>query len=323
MTQQTVYDVVADFGADPTGGVSSDAAFTKFIAAVKAAGLQPGLGAGVLGGVGRIPNGTYIGLSSYDLTKSNGFVIEAPGNYGAVLYADGQTGSSKPIFDTTGSNGFTIKGANFYAMQQSGAAPSVIPSCAILMASSSALNDSNRNKVSGGSAGGFFSSAALCMIGTTDNEIEFFAMTNQQTGLPVLNHSSNPDWYVTSPYVTITPGNSPCGENTFLQCEWHARNMTPGNGWASYFRNVYSVRWLGGNHSCGGGGEAHVLFQGTTNQGILMSGTQFWTETAPSAVNLFQETDGPVARLVGQASVTSGAYSGAQLNGSFPGFVWQ
>jgi hypothetical protein len=320
---RTVYDVVADFGADPTGATSSDVAFRNFSAAVKSGGLQPGLGAGVQGCEGIIPDGTYVGINSYDLTKSNGFIIKAEGNYGAVLYADGQTGSSKPVFDMTGSNGSMIQGVTVYAMDQGGNRPAVLPSCAILMAASSAMDDSNRNKISGGGSAGFFASAPLCMIGTTDNEIEFHAMVQQNGNLPCLNHSCNPDWYINSPYVAITLGNSNCGENTFEQVEIHSRNNV--GGWASYFRNAYSVRFQAGNQSMGAGhGAALTLFQGLGNRSILCEGVQYWTESGPTPPDhLFQTTDGPVSRLICEGCDETGAYSGSRLNGSFPGFVWQ
>ena len=317
-----VVDVVADFGADPTGSTSSDAAFRSFCAFLKTNGRQPGVGAGTIGITGKVPNGTYVGLSTYDLTKSNGFLIEADGNYGAVLYVDGQTGSSAPVFDMTGCNSSMIKGLTIYAMDQGGNRPSIMPSSGILLASSASMNDCNRNKISGGGMAGFFSSAPLCMIGATDNKVEFYSMVQQNGALPCLNHSCNPDWYISSPYVPITPGNSNCGENTFAQVEIHSRNNV--GGWASYFRNAYSVRFFGGNHSMGGGpGAAHVLFQGTGNRSILYAGTQFWNESGTPAANLFQETDGPVTRLICSGCDETGAYSGARLNGSFPDFIWQ
>jgi hypothetical protein len=169
-----VVDVIADFGADPTGSTSSDVAFQNFTAFVKTNGRQPGLGSGTLGCVGTIPNGTYVGLSSYDLTHSNGFLIQAPGNYGSVLYADGQTSVRHgPVFDMTGCNGSKIMGPVVYAMDQGGNPPAVLPSCAILLAASSLGNDCNRNEIYGGGCAGFFSSACLALVGATDNKIDF------------------------------------------------------------------------------------------------------------------------------------------------------
>jgi hypothetical protein len=215
-----------------------------------------------------------------------------------------------------------IEGLTIYAMDQGGNPPPVLPSAGILLASSDSMSDCNRNKISGGGMAGFFSSAPLCMIGATDNKIEFYSMVQQNGNMPCLNHSCNPDWYINSPYVRITPGNSNCGENTFDQVEIHSRNNV--GGWASYFRNAYSVRFFGGNHSMGAGhGDAHVLFQNTGNRSILYAGMQFWNESGTVPLNLFRETDGPVTRLICSGCDETGAYSGARLNGSFPGFVWQ
>jgi hypothetical protein len=271
------------------------------------------------------------GLSSYDLTMSNGFIIRAEGNYGAVFYADGQTGASKPIFDMTGCNSSKIQGVTFYAMDQGGNPPAVLPSCAVLLASSSAGGDCNRNEIFGGGMAGFFSSCCLGMVAATDNKITFVSMVQQATqqhGLPycspALVHSTRPDWYLSSPYTPIIAGPANCGENTFDQVEIHGRNMQAG-GWNAYFRDAYSVRFIGGNSSCEGGGTAHKLFQGNNNRSILISGMQYWAEDIGRGVvdpqHLIQADT--ATRLIMSACDENGAYSGSRLAGSFPGFVWQ
>jgi hypothetical protein len=126
-----IFDVVADFDTDPTGANSSDRAFKQWATALKHGGRAPPMGnSPIVGGHGIIPAGTYVGLTSYDLTLSNGVSISCAGSYGAVLYADGQA-ISAPVFDFTGCSWIKVDGLSIYAMDQGGHAPSVVPSVGV------------------------------------------------------------------------------------------------------------------------------------------------------------------------------------------------
>lgn len=304
MTIKSVYYVVSDYGADPTGATDSTAQIQAAINAARSRGV------GMPNGIVDFEGGVFKS-GALDCTGCATLELRGGGVGGAVINA-AQAGA--PMIDMTGSQSCLVKGLSLYAVNSA-----LQPSAGILWAASSANADSTKNRLEGITIDGFFSSANMCMIGTADNVMLNCDFGQGRGDRPALVHSDQADWFISSPFKALTPnGASSCSDNTFVQVEIHGTNQAPTSGWSLYYRNALAVRHFGGNISSDGG-RADVLLQGTCKR-ISYFGTQFWTQTPPPQYLFDDQGTGTEIYAVG---CSAGPYVAGMKTGAFSGsFTW-
>lgn len=313
MTVTRIFDVVNDYGADPTGATNSTTAINNAIAAAKAMYSQ--------GATITYPPGNY-SVDSINSTGFNGVRHIGLGGPSSVRINGGYQSTPAALMDCTGSSAVIIENLVFTG----GASESSPPLAGILFAATTQNADSNANRVDNCGSTGYFGSAPLCIIGSPCNQYYSSRFQQEHSQRPVIIVSTNPDWYITSKYKTITSnGATNVGKNIFFGCEFHGKHATSAHSydcWTIYGRNIDSLVFHGclidsASNGTGFNARAHILLQGTGNNNLAFFGSSFYTESGFQAVNLMQ-VDNALGKFITHGCTEIAAYSGARLTGVAP-----
>jgi hypothetical protein len=261
------------------------------------------------------PDALAYQVGALDLTGANNVIIDAPN--GCWLYGNKQTQSSA-ILDLTASNNCWLRGFVTSGRNPDATYPTILPKAGILLAETTTGGDSNKNRLDNIGSGGKFTSAALCVIGSTDNQYYSCSWQQFDEVKPCLIVSTQPDWGILSRFKTIATGASNVGDQTFVGCEFHGyRDLPPGNYWTSYFRNADNARFVGGVHDCSG--NAHMLFQGNCKR-ITSVGQKFYSESGIAPSYIFEDQGMCDNLCVINPNKTDNAFSVGMKVGTFPNF---
>lgn len=272
------------------------------------------------------PYGGY-SVSNLDCTNCAGLHLIGKASWGVALYGDRQVTSSKPILDFTGSSSCSIQGITLHGQTPGGADPSIIPSCGLLFAQTTAGANSNKNHVQDVGTLGKFTNAAVYIYASTDHYFQACAFQQAQNGQPCMFIGNTNNYSQTSPYRTIATGTQTTGEMTFVSVELH--DLATGSGASTVktlqMQGVYSIRFFGGNNSCSG--PAHVELLGTCRN-LLFSGVQFYSDNGTTATHVIGSNGTNVYGLTLEvcdyqngitailgATTTASTYRGVQLKG--------
>ena len=307
----SVYDVVA-YGADPTGNIDSTLTIQAAVNAAKAANAD--------GATVYFPPGKY-SVSSINVTGWNGARLEAGGGPSSVTILGNRQTTPAPILDFTGSSAVIVDAIVAGGMNISGTIPTVVPLAGFLFGQTTALGDSNKNRMNDCGSVGYFESAPLCVIGSTDNAFYSCAFQQWRLDRPVLNLSVNPDWYIRSLFKTLSPVASNVGDTSFFACEFHGAGNSASTCWTIYCRNADNLRFFGGN--CDNSGPAHMLFQGSNARRVLIAGLKFYSESGHAADYLIHN-DVPLDGAALVCNEADNAYSAGRFTGGGirTGFQW-
>lgn len=299
----------ADFG---TIGAGDDTAAWQ--AAIDAAQARNGGRGGIVE-----PDSLPYAISSLNCTNKVGLVIDAPP--GCVLYGCNQT-TAAPILDFTSSNYCIISGVWLAgAMPLTQTPPPVIPKAGILLAMSQG-GDSNKIVLRDVQSSNYFSSGAVCIVGTTDCQFDNCALQQMSSSAPCLMISTSPDWGISSLFKPLIANSGNVGEHTFKACELHGGHANGTDYWTTYMRNADNVRFIGGLSDCSG--RAHMLFQQNCRK-VTSVGQHFYSENGHAPDYLFHAyyaADGCSDLCVVNPNEANSAYSiGRTLGpGTFPNF---
>jgi hypothetical protein len=321
---QTVFNVL-DYGADPTGTTSSQAAFQNAINAAKAITVGPGYGfTNVRAGTVYVPRGGYTGITTLDCTNCVGLVIQGDGSWGSAIYADAQT-TSYPVIDCTQSNYVTIENLSIQAISSAtGGQPAVMPQCAILISDSSAYpNSSNKIYLNKVNVYGWWRNCALGVLNSSDNNYIACIFSNYHTSAPVVFVGNNNITNLQSAFIPVSTTHQAANENVFFGCEIHSSNVADPVCNTLWLAGVETFQMFGGIVDGNGSTQPSVYMLGSCNK-IFFSGVKFYCQTAWPCPCLFYN-NGTVNDLVcigswsDYAAITiqsgPGIWGTVQLNG--------
>lgn len=210
---QDIINVVT-FGADPTGTKDSTAAIQ---AAINMSNdeLHIQLGLGVSSGRSIFfPPGRYR-ISSLNMTHRTSLRLMCEPNT-AFLYAAEQT-TSAPIIDMSGSGFCSIEGLFIQGhVVGAGLPPAVLPSCAILLAGTTAT-PAHDNIFNHFQIDGFFAGPAICQFHCTYTTMRD-ATIRTKGEYAALSVARSNIHGLTSPYQTLHAGPGNSENNTFDAC---------------------------------------------------------------------------------------------------------
>lgn len=280
---------VQDYGADPTYGLDSTAAFNNAINAARI-DRRPV----------RVPAGKYK-VSTIDASQfrdfPGGLSLLGDGAGSTLIYGVEQT-TPQPVIDCVGSSELRIEHLSVMGMTEGGEKPNVIPSCGVLTAESVVRPDCNRNRYLSVSCLGFFSISAFVSIGQTNSVYEF--CTTQQwlsTGRSLYISGYNPDQLSGT---TVGINSTPMANNelSFLDCEFHSWNNETGvpspatvptlwfEGHNTTINNLRFTRCLIDSSY-----QYAVFFNGVSNR-VSFRDSKVYSEIGYPAPNSFMLADG-------------------------------
>lgn len=320
-----VFDVSSpEYGAVGDGVTDDTAAIQAAIDDARAVARGVAIGALDPAATVVFPLGKYA-ISHLDCTGVAGLYVKGAGPWGVILYANQQASSSKAVIDLTGSVGCWFSGIQVFAMDTDGTTPAVKPTCAFLIAATSAGGDSTAHRLDHCGSAGWFTAAALYGYGANDHVFIDCGFGQYELAQPTIFIGSENEASLSSLFQTIDSGTSIAGEWSFFGCEIHGANVaqagigSPATFATTLLYNAYSVRFYDGVHDSSG--NYQVLFYGNDNEDILFCGVQIYSESGTAADDCFYTDNATCTRLtVVGCSLGHSAFSGTLLAGTGGGF---
>lgn len=307
-----IFNVVADYGADPSGGTDATTAIQSAWNAAVAAG----------GGTVYIPTGQY-SISTLDFTDVTLAGITVRGDGWQATKLNPNT-AGKNVIDLTGSLAINLR--DF----QIGAFNTPVVTKSGIFCAQVASNVSNQLHFENLYVTGSHSEGALVVYAVPSWDLvncDFYNY-NENTNSPTVALYSDYNASRVSEHTTVlltTDGNYAnrnMGDVTFTACEIHSSPAASAtvNDWALTLERADNIRFFGGNIDSSGDTYVKVIGVSGASRRIVWSGTSFYSESGNTPDHIIDvgaalfdfRLDG--CRLQRNAEVFTGA--GAVIPGS-------